>query len=257
MLPRNSPPELFGDFRGIFAWTGPSLSLEQSATSAPGLALRPYLARIKEFPGRLHYSQPHVYPYRATTLSNSPTSERQLPGDLAIWFFIIAELLVFAIFFIAYAYTRTRNIELFNTEQLTLNRNAGALNTALLLSASYFVARGVQGARDGSRGIAPWLLAAIFCGIGFVATKLFEYSDKLAAGYSLSSNIFFTFYFSLTFFHFMHVILGLVILAVLWRNARRGFYTPTNLNGLESGASYWHMVDLVWVVLFPLIYILR
>lgn len=217
----------------------------------------PDLARIKESRPRFNYSRRHFYPDRATTLSDSATSERQLPGDLAIWFFIIAELLVFAIFFIAYGYTRTKHIDLFNAEQLTLNRNAGALNTAFLLSASYFVVRGVQGARTGSRSIASWLLAAIFCGLGFVVTKLFEYSDKIAAGFSLSSNIFFTFYFSLTFFHFMHVILGLVILAVLWRNARRGFYTPDNLNGLESGASYWHMVDLVWVVLFPLLYILR
>ncbi|MGE5471251.1 MAG: cytochrome c oxidase subunit 3 family protein [Bacteroidota bacterium] len=183
---------------------------------------------------------------------------RRLPGDLAIWFFILAELLVFGVFFVAYAITRAHHVELFDAEQLTLNRNAGALNTILLLTASYFVAGAVHAARTGlARRTPALLLAGIACGSGFVVVKLFEYADKLGAGITLSSSPFYMFYLSLTFFHFMHVLLGLVILTVLWRQARAGAYNPGNMNGLESGASYWHMVDLLWIVLFPLVYIMR
>lgn len=191
--------------------------------------------------------------------TTAPTGDgRRLPGDLAIWFFILAELLAFGVFFVAYAFTRANNVELFNTEQLALDRTAGAINTVLLLTSSFFVVRAVQVAEaDDSRRAAPWLAAAFACGGGFVVVKLFEYAGKIGAGISLSSSTFHMFYLSLTFFHFMHVILGMVILAALWNGARCGRYGPDNMNGIETGAAYWHMVDLVWLILFPLIYVMR
>ncbi len=182
----------------------------------------------------------------------------RLAGDLAIWFFILAELLAFGVFFAAYAFTRTNNLELFDAEQAALNRNAGALNTVLLLTASYFVVRAVQAAeRMAARAAANWLLAAIFTGLGFIAVKLTEYAAAFAHDISLSSSPFHMFYLSLTFFHFMHVILGLVILTAMWNGARQGRYRPGDMNGLETGAAYWHMVDLVWLVLFPLVYVIH
>ena len=186
-----------------------------------------------------------------------PTS-RRLAGDLAIWFFILAELLAFGVFFVAYAFARANHVELFNAEQLALDRNSGAINTVLLLTSSFFVVRAVQTAEAGrSRAAAPWLAGAFACGAGFVVVKLFEYAAKLGAGVSLTSSTFHMFYLSLTFFHFMHVILGLVILAALWCNARAGRYGPGRMNGIETGAAYWHMVDLVWLILFPLVYVMR
>jgi hypothetical protein len=92
----------------------------------------------------------------------------------------------------------------------------------------------------------------IACGGGFLVVKGFEYAAKFGAGINLSTNTFYMFYLSLTFFHFMHVILGMVILVALWWKTRQGAYGPGNMNGIESGAAYWHMVDLVWIVLFPL-----
>ncbi|MBS0393536.1 MAG: cytochrome c oxidase subunit 3 family protein [Proteobacteria bacterium] len=195
-----------------------------------------------------------------TSLQPVPATaaDRRLPGDLAVWVFILAELLVFGVFFLSYAFTRAHHVAEFNSEQLTLNRAAGAWNTVLLLTASYCVYRAVAAARAGARSrIDLWLLAALACGAGFVVVKLGEYAAKLAAGISLSTSTFYMFYLSLTFFHFMHVLLGIVVLGVLWLRARAGAYGPANLNGLESGASYWHMVDLVWIVLFPLVYLLR
>ena len=181
------------------------------------------------------------------------------PGDLAIWFFILAELLAFAVFFAAYAFARASDVALFNEMQQQVNRNLGALNTVFLITASWCVARAVAAVtQDGAHRLGSrWLLGAIFCGGGFLVVKMFEYSAKFGAGISLSTNTFWMFYLSLTFFHFMHVILGMVILTVLWMQTRKGCYGPGNANGLESGAAYWHMVDLVWIVLFPLVYVMR
>ena len=182
----------------------------------------------------------------------------RLAGDLAIWFFILAELLAFGVFFAAYAFARAKNIELFTAEQAALNRNAGAINTVLLLTASYFVVRAVQAAeREASRQCANWLLASIVTGFGFLVVKLTEYAAAFAHDISLSSSPFHMFYLSLTFFHFMHVILGLVILIAMWNGARQGRYRPGDMNGLETGAAYWHMVDLVWLILFPLVYVIH
>ncbi|MCB1928705.1 MAG: cytochrome c oxidase subunit 3 family protein [Rhodocyclaceae bacterium] len=187
------------------------------------------------------------------------TALPRLPGDLAVWFFILAELLVFAVFFVAYAVARSRDTALFDTMQAGLDRNAGAINTVLLVTASWCVARAVAAAEGRLRPAttARWLVGAIACGAGFTLVKSAEYADKIAAGVTLSSDTFHMFYLSLTFFHFMHVILGMVVLAVLAIGSARGRYGPGRMNGLESGAAYWHMVDLVWLVLFPLVYVLH
>nr|WP_228720862.1 cytochrome c oxidase subunit 3 family protein [Nitrogeniibacter mangrovi] len=194
-----------------------------------------------------------------TTQGLAPEQEAHPPGDLAIWFFILAELLAFAVFFAAYAFARAHNVALFNEMQLQVNRNAGALNTVLLVTASWCGARAVHAVERLNDSVvgARWLAGGIGCAGGFLVVKCFEYAAKFGAGINLSTNTFWMFYLSLTFFHFMHVILGMVILVVLWHQTRRGAYGPHNTNGLVSGAAYWHMVDLVWIVLFPLVYVMR
>lgn len=183
---------------------------------------------------------------------------RDLPGDFAIWIFILAELLVFGIFFLAYAFARSRNVELFNASQLLLDRQAGAVNTVVLITSSYFVVRAVAAIKENRvRLCAHWLGAAIALGGVFVVIKLGEFYAKFAAGISLSTNTFYMFYLSLTFFHFMHVLLGMVILAAVMLKARRGGYDAEQHTGVETAASYWHMVDLVWIILFALVYVIR
>lgn len=180
------------------------------------------------------------------------------PGDLAIWVFILAELLAFAVFFVVHAVTRMRQVELFDAMQASLDRNAGAINTLLLLGGSWCVARAVAAIeRERAAISARWLAAAIVCGGGFVVVKLFEYAAKFDAGIDLSTNEFYTLYLSLTFFHFMHVLLGMAILVAVWLKTRAGGYSAADHHGMETGASYWHMVDLVWIVLFPLVYVMR
>lgn len=180
------------------------------------------------------------------------------PGDLAIWFFIFAELLAFGVFFVAYAFARAHNVELFNESQQNLNRISGAINTLVLITSSYFMVRAVAAIKQGlSAACARWIAAAIGFGGIFLIIKLFEFQEKFAAGIALSTNTFYMFYLSLTIFHFMHVILGMAILAAVMLKARNGGYSPANHTGVETGASYWHMVDLLWIILFPLVYVIR
>lgn len=192
------------------------------------------------------------------TVTPTIDTKRYPPGDLAIWIFILAELLVFSILFSAYAITRVNNIDLFNEFQLTLDRRAALVNTLALITSSYFVVRAISALREGQRHISVrWLLAAIAMGALFLVVKVNEYSHHFDQGISLSTNSFYMFYLSLTMFHFMHVIMGMVILSYCALKTHRGGYSAAERTGLESGASYWHMVDLVWLILFPLIYVMR
>lgn len=191
-----------------------------------------------------------------TVVQNS--EPKLLPGDFAIWIFIFAELLVFGIFFLIYAVVRAQNIELFNQYQSTLNREIGAINTLLLITASYFVVKAVHAIKKGElSSCANWLYASLGAGMGFLILKSTEFNAKFSAGISMDTNTFYFFYISLTFFHFLHVILGMIILVAILIKTKRGKYSALDHTGVETGASYWHMVDLVWIILFPLVYIIR
>lgn len=180
------------------------------------------------------------------------------PGDLAIWFFIFAELLAFGVFFVAYAFARAHNVALFDASQQQLDITSGAVNTLVLITSSYFMVRAVAAIKQNlSRVCARWIAAAIGFGGIFLVIKLIEFHAKFSAGITLSTNTFFMFYLSLTIFHFMHVVLGMVILAAVMMKARGGGYSAVNHTGVETGASYWHMVDLLWIILFPLVYVIH
>ncbi len=200
------------------------------------------VARMTETPSPITRTEDHARP----------------PGDLAIWIFICAELLVFAVFFASYAFTRANHVELFNEWQQHLNRNYALINTLALITSSYFVVRAIAAIREGFRSTSlRWLLAAIAMGGVFLVVKSMEYAEHYSQGINLRTNLFFMFYFSLTFFHFMHVLMGMVILGVNASILSRGGYSPENHRGMETGGSYWHMVDIVWLILFPLVYVMR
>lgn len=191
-----------------------------------------------------------------TTSTTMP--QQSPPGDLAIWIFILAELLVFAVLFLVYAFARRNNLELFDLHQLGLDRTAGLANTITLITSSYFVVRAVAAIREGRAQLCSgWLWAAFSLGALFLLIKGFEYQHHFSMGVTLRTNDFYLFYLSLTFFHFMHVIMGMVILAAVALKARRGGYSANEHTGVETGASYWHMVDLVWLILFPLVYVMH
>lgn len=191
-------------------------------------------------------------------MTYSTVSKQPLPGDLAIWIFILAELGVFGILFITFSIVRLLNPEVFADGHAHLNRVAGLINTGALITSSYFVVRGVLAIRENnSRSCTRWLIAAIASASVYVIVKGWEYGESAEAGYRLSTNLFYMFYYILTFFHFAHVLLGMFILAVLAVNCKKGHYSAADHAGIESGASYWHMVDLVWIVLFPLVYVIH
>ncbi|MEY3220707.1 MAG: hypothetical protein RIT27_2064 [Pseudomonadota bacterium] len=191
-------------------------------------------------------------------MTTAPSNPTHLPGDLAIWIFIFAELLVFGILFLAFAFARKYHLEMFNNGQLALVKSYGALNTLVLITSSYFVVKAVSAIRENLRkSCVKWLSLSLMMGSVFIIVKIIEYYEKVSAGYDLETNLFFMFYFVLTFFHFMHVMLGMIILGVVLIKTQRGDYSAENHTGIETGASYWHMVDLVWVILFPLVYVMR
>jgi len=184
------------------------------------------------------------------------------PGDFGIWIIIYIELITFGIFFIGFGFSRRAEIELFNASQLLLDQRFGFVNTVLLLTSSYFIIKATQivktiNTKESLQTAANFIVSAIGLGGIFLIIKVTEFTDKYEQGINLSTNTFFMFYFLLTMFHFMHVVLGMIILFNLYINTKNGLYTITEYRGLESGASYWHMVDLLWIILFPLIYILR
>lgn len=182
----------------------------------------------------------------------------RLRGDLALWFVIGAELLTFGLLFVAYAFARSREVALFDAAQATLDVGAGALNTAWLVTGSWCVARALRSlqAADARRG-RRWLLGALACGGAFLVAKSIELGAKFAAGIDLTTNTFWMFYLMLTVFHYLHVAVAAVFLAVVAWHAGRGAYGPQRLNAPESAAAFWHMVDLLWIVLFPLLYVMH
>lgn len=171
--------------------------------------------------------------------------------------FIFGDLTLFAVFFVVYSTSRSLSPEVFAEAQASLNQYYGLVNTVLLLLSSWFVVKAVMFARAGDRAPASrFLLLASACGLGFVAIKILEYGDKVREGVGLNTNDFFMYYFLFTGIHFLHVLIGLAVLACLWQMVRSRELGKGDLMWMESGASYWHMVDLLWVVLFALFYLM-
>jgi len=191
--------------------------------------------------------------------------EKYPPGDFAIWIIIYVELITFALLFLGYAFSRRGDVELFNESQLMLSQTSGFINTFILITSSYFVVKAVKSIKSMTQEnykefnlkASKWLLFAIMCGVAFLIIKITEFSHIFGEGINLSTNKFFMFYILLTGFHFMHVLLGSVILFNIYQKTKVFGYLPNDYSGFETGASYWHMVDLLWIILFPLIYIIR
>jgi nitric oxide reductase NorE protein len=183
---------------------------------------------------------------------------RHLPGEEGIWVLILGDLAVFSIFFATYLVYRAGDPALYAASQASLDRGLGLLNTGLLLTSSLFVALAVRAAREArAPRVVAWLSAALACGAGFVASKAFEWSTKLSAGVTLNTDEFFTFYYMFTGIHLLHVLIGVGVLAYLALRSRRPDPGSGWVSVMEGGGAFWHLVDLLWVVLFPLLYLVR
>jgi len=173
-----------------------------------------------------------------------------LPGHPMMWILIGSELLVFGAALIAFSAARLGDIAGFAEAQNHLDRLAGLINVMVLLTSGLFAALAVEATRSGAIFRARvWLGVASAFGLVFLAFKGVEYHAEIALGYGLNSGGFFTLYYLITGFHALHVIFGIIVLGVVaaW---------PSLIN-VETGAAFWHMVDLVWLLVFPVVYLVR
>ena len=192
-------------------------------------------------------------------LDSSPTSQRHVPGEPGIWVLLFGDMMVFTVLFTVYLHQRGIHPALFAESQGALNRALGATNTLVLLTSSILVVYATRALRRPElRYLARRLtLGGVLVGSCFVVIKAFEYHEKIAAGITPSTNEFFMYYFVLTGLHLAHVIIGLIVLTVLSTLARKPEPTKTHIAFFEGGACFWHMVDLLWIVIFPLVFLVR
>jgi nitric oxide reductase NorE protein len=173
-----------------------------------------------------------------------------LPGDPMMWVLVLSELVAFGLFLGAFIVTRAVRPAVFASGQSALDVTLAGYNTIVLVASGWAAAKGAASARMGEGRFARrWLALAMALGGAFVTIKLVEYAHEIDGGIGLETSVFFTLYFLLTGFHLLHVCLGIVILAVVCRNA-----DPIHV---ETGTVFWHMVDLIWIVMFPVIYLVR
>ena len=176
---------------------------------------------------------------------------------MIIWVFIFMELLAFGLAFIVFAALRAKSLEVFESSQAQLNQALALLNTVLLLTSGYFVVLANGSYERGSlRQASRMLVAAILLGVGFVAIKAIEYQDKISHGLTTGVNQFFDFYWLLTAFHLAHVVLGVAVLGYMARKIHKGEDFAAEDFNLRTGSAFWHMCDLIWVLLFPMLYLI-
>ncbi len=180
----------------------------------------------------------------------------QLAGEGSIWFFIIGDLIIFSVYFVFYTWHRGINQELFLESQLQLNQGIGFINTLILLTSSLFIALGAQSVHEGEyRRALALMRTAFFIGALFPVLKMVEWLPKINAGITPGENLFYLYYYIMTGLHLCHVLLGLVIQAFVLRHLASE-KTP-DAEFVDSGAVYWHMVDLLWIVVFAMFYLMR
>ena len=184
-----------------------------------------------------------------------PATKTRIPGDTHIWVMVIGDLLIFTGYFVMFMVFRSMNDEAFLEGQRHLSVNIGVTNTVVLLTSSWFIARSVFATRAGNyRTATRFIYAGAAGGVLFVILKMYEWAIKISHGYT-NAETFFSFYYVITGVHLVHVLIGLIGLGVCVRELKNP--GRQRLMVIESGALYWHMVDLLWVVIFGLIYVMR
>ena len=178
-------------------------------------------------------------------------------AKLGVWVFLATEVLLFGALFTSYTVFRMKYPELFRAEHAKLDRVLGAVNTVVLITSSLMVVFGVDAIKRGKARLFEACFGATILLAGvFLCVKYAEYAAKFHHGIYPRTNLFFSIYFMLTGLHGIHVLLGMGVLSYVILLSRRGrlsanYYTPAEMSGL-----YWHFVDLVWIYLFPLLYLI-
>jgi nitric oxide reductase NorE protein len=173
-----------------------------------------------------------------------------------MWFFVLFESLVFTSYFCVYLFFRTQHEKAFLQSQSHLWLGLGVLETIVLLTSSWSVARSVQHARVGDHEPAKRdALLAAGCGVLFLLLKIFEWTRLIREGHTMTSSAFFSYYFFLTGIHLLHLLIGFVVLGVLFNQLSNP--KKRSQESVETCATYWHTVDFLWVLIFALLYVVR
>lgn len=182
---------------------------------------------------------------------------RRQVGSEGLWIFVFIDMAIFTLIFFVFMSERLGELTLFEAGQRHLNPWFGLTNTLVLLTSSYLVVEAVHAARvRAAVRVQRCLLGALACGALFVASKVLEYRAKLLLGITPATDPFFSFYFFITFVHFLHVLAGMVFLNTLRRRSRQGADGPRFVTGLENIGLFWHYVDVLWIFIFPLLYLI-
>ena len=197
-------------------------------------------------------------------------------AKLGMWVFLAQELLFFSGLFVAYGVYRSWFPETWKAASHQLNKEMGAVNTVVLLFSSFTAAMAVRSAQLGNKkATGNYILFTIACAFGFLAIKFFEYKHKFEAGLLPGrffhphadhlahgvttmpehSSSFFSVYFMMTGVHGVHVLVGIGVLIWVWIRNNRGDFSKEYWTPVDIVALYWHLVDLVWIYLFPLLYL--
>ncbi|OSC28661.1 cytochrome c oxidase subunit 3 [Mycobacterium paraintracellulare] len=188
--------------------------------------------------------------------STTAAPARRLPGESGTWVFLLGDMLVFGAFFATFMVERDKAPELFDVARKTLHLGVGLANTLVLLTSSLFVVVALGALRSGAHRLARSVVSgAIACGATFIALKAFEYSSLVVDGHGIGANHFYLYYFILTGVHLFHVCVGMGVLTFLLTQTGRPELGATRMAVVEGGACFWHLVDLLWIVLFPLLYL--
>ena len=197
-----------------------------------------------------------------------PLRPEPVTGKLGIWLFIFSEILMFGALFLAYAvYLYLYKID-FLLASRHLHRPIGAINTVILLTSSLAVALAIHALSGGRRQLCLRLIeATLACAALFLLIKGYEWHEKFQQGIYPAAKqlevlpkgavVFYGLYFTMTGLHALHVLVGGVVFGIVYRRVRRGLTTPERPSWLEHAGLYWHFVDIVWIYLFPLFYLIH
>jgi nitric oxide reductase NorE protein len=181
-----------------------------------------------------------------------------LPGDVGFWTFIAADATLFALLFLQFSLDRSSHVALFSAGQGALLVPLATVNTVVLATSSWQLALALRSAHRGDiRSTARLMSGTITLGVVFGVLKVAEYQIEVNSGHTLSSNSFFMYYFVITGVHLLHLIVGVAALAVIRLRVCRDTNGARNRTILECGTCYWHLIDLLWMFIFPLLYLAR
>jgi len=177
------------------------------------------------------------------------------PGGILLWIIIFLELLTFGMAIIAFLVSSRSELSLFHESRLQLNITLGSCNTIILICSGYYMAKAVNYFKENdSKRFSSSLHLTMLIGSLFIVLKSIEYYYKIKNNLLIDTNTFFTFYWLLTIFHLIHVIVGIIILIVIRYKTKQQPHIIT-IDDVEAAGAFWHMCDLIWLLIFPLLYL--